>query len=293
MRSFDVKSCPAITSAKGNERRDHWRLFESAGELSDYALTKCTSTGDWNTSGGSWTGGDTSAAACRKAKMGDLAGVARSDALLERFERFAFETERQRWVDDVCGGFPNVPAFLSGHPLAMRRRIADKDGAAPLAVIVDLTTSAGINADTIEKRGAAILALVRLLTMRRPVELWAGVMTGSGIGNRNLAGVFCRLETAPLDLATAAYVMTSAGFPRAVCYPVAMESAGFTSGGWPYNDHNVSRANMTAICAAAFHHASDTLCIPPVHMQDDITKNPEGWIEARLAELAPTQLEAA
>lgn len=290
MRAFDVKSCPAIIRNKG-DRRDFWRLFDSAGELADFARTNCANNGEWTNNASAWTGGDSSDSACRKAKSGDLAGVARSDALLERFERFAFETERQRWVDDVCGGFPNVPAFLSGHPLAMRRRIADKDGAAPLAVIVDLTTSAGISADTIEKRGAAILALVRLLTMRRPVELWAGVMTGA-TGNRNLCGVFCRLETAPLDLATAAYVMTSAGFPRAVCYPIAKTTAAF-GGGWPYNDHTITKAHMREICAAAFHHASDTLCIPPVHIDDQITRDPEGWIEARLAELAPTQLEAA
>jgi hypothetical protein len=291
MRQFDVKSCPAITSTKGKSQRDYWRLFDSAGELADFAIERCSNAGDWKTRGEAWTGGDSSLAACRKAKSGDLAGVARSDALLERFERFAFETERQRWTDDVCGGFPNVPAFLSGHPLAMRRRIADKDGAAPLAVIVDLTTSAGISAETIEKRGAAILALVRLLTMRRPVELWGGVMTAAGQRD-GLCGVFCRLETAPLDLATAAYVMTSAGFPRAACYPIATVTTEWR-GGWPYNDYQASRKHMPEICAAAFNHASETLCIPPVHMQDDITKNPEGWIEARLAELAPTQLEAA
>lgn len=291
MRAFDVKSCPAITTSKG-DRRDHWRLFDSAGELSDFAMAKCQNNGEWENNARAWTGGDSSASACQKAKRGDLSGVAKSDALLTRFERFAFETERQRWVDDVCGGFPNVPAYLSGHPLAMRRRIADKDGAAPLAVIVDLTTSAGINAQTIEKRGAAILALVRLLAMRRPVELWAGVMTGSGYGNKNLCGIFCRLETAPLDLATAAYVMTSAGFPRAVCYPIAKTEASFC-GGWPYSDHHASRTHMREICAAAFHHASDTLCLPPVHIDDQITKDPEGWIEARLAELAPAQLEAA
>lgn len=292
MRAFDVKSPQVVRDAIGRSAKDYWRLFDSVSELGDFAQANCATKDNYRDTSRSWNGNTSGDQCARYCRDGDLSRVASSDALLTRFERFAFETERQHWVDDVCGGFPNVPAFLSGHPLAMRRRIADKDGAAPLAVIVDLTTSAGISAEAIERRGAAILALVRLLTMRRPVELWAGAITGAGANDRDLCGVFAKIETAPLDLATAAFAMTHPGFSRRLCYAIADKEAGFV-GAWPYRNHAVSREHMRAICAQAFTHSADTLAIPPAHIGDMIDKDPEGWIEARLAELAPAQLEAA
>jgi len=293
MRSLTLTSPAGVRAAIGRASTDHWRLFDTVAELGDFAQANCADRKNYSRSGEyDFFGRNTGDECARFTRDGDLSRVAASDRLLERFERFAFETERKRWVDDVCGGFPNVPAFLSGHPLAMRRRIADRDGAAPVAVIVDLTTSAGISPNTIEKRGAAILALVRLLSMRRPVELWAGAMTSAAPSEQNLCGVYAKIETAPLDLATAAFVMTHPGFTRRLCYAIADKEAGYRAR-WPYDDHKASRANMQAICAQAFIHATETLCIPPAHMQDAISEDPEGWIEAQLARLAPAQLEAA
>lgn len=273
-------------------KRDYWRLFDSPAELADFADAHCADTSDYKQSG-SWVGGDSGPIASRKTRLGDLSRVAASDALMTRFERFAFETERKVWRDDMAGGFPNVPAYLAGHPLAMRRRVNDASAAAPLAIIVDLTTSAGIDAQTIARRGAAILAVTRLLTMRRPVELWAGCMTGSGKRNQNLAAVFCKLDTTPLNLATAAYIMTSAAFPRALCYGIADKECGFTAGGWPYNHYNIAANAMPQICAEAFAHVTETLCIPAMFGASKMTDNPEAWIEATLARLAPATLEAA
>jgi hypothetical protein len=278
------------TVCKG--RTDKWRLFDTPSELADFADANCAHKHNYM-QGGSWYGGDNGRAATRKTRQGDLSRVPASDALMTKFERFAFDTERQIWADDISGGFPNVPAYLAGHPLAMRRRLRDESAGHPLAIIVDLTTSSGVSAKTIERRGAAILALTRILTMRRPVELWAGCMTGADSGNKNLGAVFCKLETQPLDVATAAYVMTSAAFPRALCYAISGVECGYSDGGWPYNDHSASRKHLPEICAQAFTHATETLCIPAIHISDDIADDPEGWIERKLSELAPTTLEAA
>lgn len=293
MRSLTLPSPDAVRKSLSRKSLDHWRLFDTVAELGDFAQANCSGRKNYDRKGDAdFFGPHTGDECARFARDGDLSRVAASDALLERFERFAFETERLRWTDDVCGGFPNVPAYLAGHPLAMRRRIADRDGASPVAVIVDLTTSWSITPETIARRGAAILALVRLLSMRRPVELWAGVMTSAAPHEENLCGVYAKIETTPLDVATAAFVMTHPGFSRRLCYAIADREAGYRSH-WPYSDNKVSRGNMQAICAQAFTHATETLCIPPAHADDKINADPEGWIEARLAELAPTQLQAA
>lgn len=288
MREFTTANHPTVAKRCG-KAKDHWLLFDSPGELAAYAVATCRGGKHWDATADSWRG-ESSDDAARLTQQGDLSRVARSDALLERFERFAIETERKRWTDDVCGGFPNVPAYLAGHPLAMRRRIADRDGGAPLAIVLDLSSSASITAGAIERRGAAILALVRILTMRRPVELWAGCALDAD-RRTNASLIFTRIDTTPLDLARAAYVMTSAGFARSLVYNIGHAKHAF-SGGWPYGDAS-SRHVFAEMCAAGFTHADHVLAIPAAHKEDAIEKDPEGWIEARLAELAPVQLEAA
>lgn len=59
--------------------------------------------------------------------------------------------------------------------------------AAPLAVFVELVASAGIDAHTCLKRGAAMLALVRTLANFRPVELWRVIAVGQRNSRSSLA----------------------------------------------------------------------------------------------------------
>jgi len=290
MREFSAPAPECVEKALGREATNHWLLFDNPGELADYAIRECPSNSNMNARTG-FAGPHDAQETAKRTREGDLSCVEKADALLSRFERFAFETGRKAWLDDVTGAIPNVPAFIAGHPLAMRRRARQDSAAAPLAIIADLTTSAGLSTAQIEARGSAILALVRILSARRPVELWAGCMVGAGGCDRDLCAVFCQIESAPLDLARAAYVMTGAGFPRRLCYGIAECRHNFR-GGWPYNNTDASKQNLTAICAQAFHHASETLCIPPIHVRDLLVKSPEVWIEQKLAELSPVDLAA-
>jgi hypothetical protein len=51
------------------------------------------------------------------------AAVAKSDKMLADFEQvIRVETSRFETVNAVAGGVANVPAFLAGHPMAMRQR---------------------------------------------------------------------------------------------------------------------------------------------------------------------------
>jgi hypothetical protein len=108
----------------------------------------------------SWTGGHDWRESVRVAQTGDLSGVAKSDALLAKMEQYALPTSRREWRDDVCGSIPNVPAFIAGHPLSMRRRARSENEASPIAIVADLSTSAGISADDLSRRGAAILTRI-------------------------------------------------------------------------------------------------------------------------------------
>ena len=281
MRTFTLPA-PATVAAhtKKQTRKTHYVMADSMSALADAALAR----GRQQKGGDAWNGFLDLAGAARVAREGDLKRVAKSDSLLARFERFSFSRAGKAWRRDVCGNVPNVPAVLAGAPATMRRRVKLHADAAPIAIIVDLTTSGSIEADAIEKRGAAILALTRVLAARRPVELWAGAIVGAD-SDQNGVAMFTRIDTAPLDLARAAFAMISPAFTRQMLYSLARGAYGF-EGRWPYgNSGDASRLFLADIMRPALPHVADVLAIPAAHYDDKISANPESWIESTLARL--------
>lgn len=289
MRKFDLPPADTVRAALNLKTgtRDLFRLYDTPAEMAaDFADRSPRR----NKSASDWTGGVDGRTAARMAAEGDLSQVPASDAMLAQFEAYGLDSSRKGWLDDCAGGVPNVPAYLAGQPLAMRRRTVYRDQSAPLAVIVDLTTSCGLSADQIRRRGVAILALVRALSQRRPVELWAGVMLDAHNG-RDCVTIMARIETAPLDLATAAHCLTHASFPRLIGHGLA-DLDGY-QGRWPYDAGTEHRAHMAAILAPAFSHASETLCLPSMSIADDSVNRPEQWVADQLAKLSPVALSDA
>jgi hypothetical protein len=91
MQRFTVPTHDSVREALSLPRNtvDHFQLFDRPGELADYgqanALAHLELQGRNN-----WAGGLSTADACRTACEGDLSAVEASDALLAKFERFAF-----------------------------------------------------------------------------------------------------------------------------------------------------------------------------------------------------------
>lgn len=228
-----------------------------------------------------WYGGRSIAQSTAFLEAGDLSNVEASEQYLSAMEAQVFVSRKYRVIDDVAGGVPNVPNYLAGLPYAMRRRIRTTTATAPLAIFADLTSSGGISAADVRKRGCAILCLVRLLANLRPVELWAF----TGIGSHAKANyTVCRVETAPLDLARAAHVLTCPSVSRGIGYGLA-EQRFHSAGGWPYGDAcKLQRQHGAAIMARVCDPGSDVLFVPPVYLTDDSVKAPEKWIADKLAE---------
>lgn len=286
MRQFNLPAPPTVAKALDNaSRKTHYILADSLSALSDLACQR----GRQNEKS-AWNGNMSLPEACNMAKTGDIKLVEKSDKLLSQFERFSFDAPMKAWQRDVAGHRPDAPAFIAGHPAAMRRRVRLVSQAAPLAVLVDLTMSAGVSNSDIERRGAAILALCRILAGRRPVELWAGCMTDAN--GRDACAMFARIDTAPLDLARAAFAMVSPAFPRQMLYSLARGAHGF-QGHWPFSDHNVGRKYFADIMRPALPHIGEVLAIPAIHMADNIAKNPEQWIAETLAKLESGESNSA
>jgi hypothetical protein len=247
-----------------------------------------------NKRGGSeqWWGGMTYDQSLLAVRQGNLSGVAASDALLREMEALIPVSCSWRSFDTVVGACPNVPQYLAGNPYNMRLKRRSATAAAPLSIFAELVASARISTATCSRRGAAILALVRLLTNLRPVELWCVI----AIGQKNSRSSLCvRLETAPLDLARSAHVLTHPSVFRALGYK-SLESAFYGrgwNGDWAFGDHGLHDQTAGDSYRRLLRPGSDVLFIPPVHLHDLYLTEPAKWLRAMIARHGGVQLEAA
>ena len=225
-----------------------------------------------------WTGRKPYATAIYQVLNGDLAGVEASEKLLSELETEQFVSPTWRNRLDVVGGTPCVPAFLAGHPMNMRRRerVASEQG--PLAIIVSLTLSGGIDTETMRKRGATLLALVRLLSTARPVELWTAVCLGAVDHGTH---VLTRLDTAPLDLARAAHMLTCPAVTRGLGYAMCHELK--AGGSWPHGDYGKYQRTARELYTGVIGTASEVLYVGAAHLNDPLVNKPVEWIKATLA----------
>jgi hypothetical protein len=242
--------------------------------------------------GKEWCGGTTYATATEHVKTGDLAGVPASDKILDKIETETFVSRVWENKNDVVGGVPNVPAYLAGHPLTMRRRERVLSEQGPLSIFVSLELSAAIDAETMRKRGVAMLALVRLLSNVRPVTLWAVCAVGN---SKTAVNILTRIDTSPLDLARAAHVLTNPCVTRGLCLAIAdeMHKKHFGSGwygGWAYGSHDTYRTNARETFRAAVADNGEALLIPAAHKDDQCVNDPIAWLKLMLAQYGGAQV---
>jgi hypothetical protein len=239
-----------------------------------------------------WYGGLSFDQSIEAVRSGDMTGVAASDKLLADMESLLPVSKSWRTCDSVVGMCPNVPQYLAGNPYNMRLKRRCTTVTAPLAVFVELVASAGITAQTCLKRGAALLALVRMLANFRPVELWCVI----AIGQRNSRSSLCvRLDTAPLDLARAAHVLTHPSVFRALGYR-SLEHEFYRlewKGYWAFGDHSLHVRTAAESYRQVLNPGSDVLFIPPVHLNDLYLTEPAKWLRTMLAQYGGIEVEQA
>jgi len=280
MRKF-VLETPETVHKGGT---DSWHLFDTASELATLARPFRHKEAANNEGRDSWSGG-TFLQCVKWASAGRPDLVEASDAYMAQFESLNVLAPRARIIDDVSGAVPNIPAYLAGVPLNMRRRIKVESEVAPLIVVVDGATSGGIPADLMTRRASVLLALVRIVGAVRPVELWAGF----GGGSHNVQSVGCytfaRVETSPLDVARAAFMLGHPSFTRGLAYNVA---AGYEPHEydykWPYCGVALSPEKFKAVCAQAFPHG-EVFATPGLYLTDPCVTNPVAWLKRTLTDL--------
>lgn len=237
----------------------------------------------------SWTG-QTRDEALHSAIHGNDKLVPEAQKMLEQIQSVGIEIDRPAYMPSVCGAYPIVADFLSGAPNSMRRRMNEQSDRAPVRIYVSLSTSAGIKAEAIAKRGTAILAFVMALSAMRPVELFAVTSLDAVQYNSGIVSCVVRIPANPLELSTACHALTAASFPRSLGYSLCHQhdgSNGDTStGGWPWGVRPTSEQGR-AVHEAAFRHCyglePQDIYVPPVFLNDALVNEPVKWINDALA----------
>jgi len=257
------------------------RRFDSVAELGRYCKPWIAS------SKSDWRGGISGQEAADLCVTGDESQVAAAQKLLEQFS-VPIETAIYMDMPSVTGCYACVPEALAGEPECMREPQVVGNESAPLHVLVDLTCSAAVTADQMRRRGVAILAMTMALSATRPITLEVmAVMCGErreASGSDEFSIVSAKINTTPLDLATAAYALTHAGMTRQLIYRIETSEYG-SKGKWPKFSGSRSHDSPERLNAVRGYLGIDgeLLLIPPVmHGNALAISNPEKWVLSQL-----------
>lgn len=239
---------------------DYSRLSQMAVSVPDMAYHGRSDLTD------EWAGADWKTTV-KRAAVGNQKLVSKSDKFLSHFEDMvSMPTSAWGTVNAVAGGAPNVGAFLAGSPVNMRRRVRTTAEVAPIGIMFNGFFSAGVNHETIARRGAAAMALVRLLSASRPVTLYWFVAARDGKGSV----ITVPLDTAPLDLARASWMLQSPEAFRVMHFPLHRALIGTTDetsinwlGGHSWQSSEQGFRECARIVGATVG-VTETIAVPPV-----------------------------
>jgi hypothetical protein len=218
--------------------------------------------------------GETYAQTLERTKFGNLALIPKAEALLSQVEA-ELDNESPDWTYQVAGSYPDIPAFLSGDPECMRARITRPNEKAPVRVFVCTTSSAGVSADILLKRGIVALALVmQLVKQGRPIELWTYTKLDGNAKHDGSTCLMVRMPTAPVDMARIAHCLSACSFDRTLAMSFGYAKTGFC-GGW------ASQRDARKLVNAG---PSD-IVLGDAHYTDELITQPIKWIQNQLAKL--------
>ncbi len=263
-----------------------WR-FDDPAEAATTIRAGCPGSingSSWEERSG-WFGSESPADAAQYAITGNDRLVADAERYLDKIEHAGIETVRHEWEPSLCGAYPVVGDFLAGRPDCMRRRFERAGERAPVRVICDGTSSTGIKASDLQRRGAAILAFIMALAQERPVELWAAVTLDGHAYRRNMSAILVRCPTSPLNLGVCAHLLTSQAWTRGIGYGWLAAKAG-AKGGWAWGEPGGK--DYERLTRAAFDMTEQDVLVPAIALGDELTSRPVDWINRTLARIRET-----
>lgn len=227
-----------------------------------------------------WNGSQTYSQARKMLWQGDRNAVERSEKLLDQMEAAGIELKTEYWENDLAGAIPCIPSYLAGSPESMRRLVETNSETSPVKIFASVCLSGGFSASEIENRGVAILALVRKLSLIRPVELhiYADMYGHATDANGACAIPVVKLDTAPLDLTTVSYVLANPGFLRQLCFAWGDER-GF-NGNWAWGTMPIAYDQRLK---EVLRGSTQDMVISGMWAENDFKLNPLKWVNQQVA----------
>lgn len=255
-------------------------MMKQWGSLGDLARETATTRNRVAGTCNSWTGYRTHEQVGEMLLTGDVTMAARCERGLNKLDNLNLPllsiAESRR---SPFGGRVNMGEWMAGSPTPMRRRVRHESEIAPIKVFVGITCSVSIKAPEIERRGVAVLALLRKIQQVRPVELLVFCETQGETDGACFT--VAQVDSKPLELATAAVALCHVGVARHLFYGWSLVHDGF-NGMWP--DGYQSKAYYAKRKAQMGIEETD-LVLESLADWDRDFDNPEKWIMANLRKL--------
>ena len=223
-----------------------------------------------------WYGYITHQEAYQKAIIGDESYVKEAEKFLNQLDVLTPETKAWKVIQSPYGGQCNIGDWLAGSPLPMRRRIRTTSEIAPVNIYVSTTCSMGIKADTMQRRGYAILALLLKLQQIRPIQLYLLTELHGETDGWHYQKI--RVESQPLAVGVAAFALCHVGFARHLTYGYAREKDGF-NGHWP---SGYRQSNYVQKRAERLGLTDQDMILKEAHSNDQLVSQPVEWIKKQL-----------
>lgn len=191
-----------------------FKTYDSIAEMRKDALNRASAAMQKNSNAWSASslGNETFDQTVKWSLVGNTALVPQAESLMNKLET-QIEVPRRIWDRSPAGAFCSVPDYCSGLPTPMRRIKEIGDEHQPITILVRPNANASVDGQMLRQRGITVLSLVMALTRVRPVILWY-YFCGDGNSYNDRTAIAAQINTAPLDLATACYVLTSAAYYR-------------------------------------------------------------------------------
>lgn len=229
-----------------------------------------------------WIGGQFTAekaVECATAGLPDNVELIKSER--KRAERLDVQVVYPSWQADICGAFPDVPSYLAGDPMNMRRLVNQVTETRPVRIFVGMASSCTFSAAQLAKRGALIGALALQLSKTRAVSVYA-VNSGKTRKHARDGGSYdwtCMVRLpATLSASDLSYWLCHQASVRGLLYACERWFAGPLS--WPSNDQDLARlwgASPTDLCI--------NFPIANTVAEATMLSNPDKWMRQALEKL--------
>lgn len=268
---------------KNNKRIVNYDGIEDFSRKGLKAISRCESMDI------EWYGNITREECYDKATKGDDRLVAESEKYIEGLNLSIPDTKGVEYIPSMYGSRFKLGEYMSGSPSFMRRRVKRDNDISPVKIVVDMMVSCGISADTMHKRGNVILALLMKVQEVRPVELI--LVCGGGLGgyaSRPSGYVYqvIPIESKPLNISQAAFVLTSVGFVRHFAFSLYldMKEESDTHDCIPWPEGKDSKGYEGKVKDRLGLGEKD-IYIKGAHLYDDMLDEPVRWLQDQLDRL--------